>query len=669
MNETFSLELGVTFGNLLASAMKKGAKLTVQSLQSRMERKLAKLRASRNYYAERCRLLEGIIREMDPSRVPPASVSGQASFVRQFDDNRSGNVECEPITLMKLLLKELKKNADRDPRGRRWCLTTLMISYVTWAVGSKGYEYLRRFIPLPCKQTLLNHFSVESRSWQGCLCDISNARLICKLFRRRWQVSDDTAIDVILGVDAMAMEPVVDEMFGTKVGHNNVFMFMVQPFNPGYAPFPVHLMTQDRGNAGTDVRQKLVDLCLELKESGLFVKCVATDGDSGYNELHTKMFNKWWPAFCRGGIESALHELALHAQPIIGDFLHILKNARSRVIKNNVCLLPDGSDSFCGKDLNQVLNLGNVLLDQTSKGKMRDSYALELFKLESFLQLVDTKNWHMAFYIMPYCLWEQIVRNPALALQTRRDLIVCVIEIFSYHLEVSTHLDLSVVSQNKQPGIPQYICSKKHAIRVLNTLMQLLIEIDTHIDNFALDRFGTHTLECCFGQIRLMCGYKHDWKRILRSFSRHRLLQDLCTTLGSPLVVRERENIGGVKLRGETEGVYVRRDELSMRQLYESVMIAVHPGNASFVPHDLVKQAKRDLKQFAEYLRMLYQRSQDWMHSCTRLYHGSSISNATIMSRLIAFTQPRMDDEHEQADDEELDNECRKIRDMSHLEI
>ena len=341
---------------------------------------------------------------------------------------------------------------------------------------------------------------------------------------------------------------------------------------------------------------------------------------------------------------NALRELAQHTQPIIGDFLHILKNARSRIIRNNVCLLPDGSESFCGKDLNQMLNLGNVLLDTTSKGKMRDSYALELFKLESFLQLVDTKNWHMAFYIMPYCLWQQIVRNPALALQTRRDLIVCVIEIFSYHLEVSTHLDLSVVSQNKQPGIPQYICSKKHAIRVLNTLMQLLIEIDNHIDSFAIDRFGTHTLECCFGQIRLMCGYKHDWKRILRSFSRLTLLQDLCTTLGSPLVVRERENIGGVKLRGETEGVYVRRDELSMRQLYESVMIAVHPGNASFVPHDLVKQAKRDLKQFAGYLRMLYQESQDWMHSCTRLYHGSSISNATIMSRLIGFTHSRMDD-------------------------
>ena len=79
-------------------------------------------------------------------------------------------------------------------------------------------------------------------------------------------------------------------------------------------------------------------------------------------------------------------------------------------------------------------------------------------------------------------------------------------------------------------------------------------------------------------------------------------------------------------MRGETEGVYVRRDELSMRQLYESVMVVVHPENASFVPHDLVKQAKRDLKQFARYPRMLYQESQDWMHSCTRLYHGSSPS-------------------------------------------
>ena len=126
-----------------------------------------------------------------------------------------------------------------------------------------------------------------------------------------------------------------------------------------------------------------------------------------------------------------------------------------------MCLLPDGSEACCGKNLHQVLNLGTVLLDQISKGKMRDSYPLELSKLEGFLQLVDTKNWHMAFYIMPYCLWQQIVRNPALALQTGRDLIVCVIEIFGYHLEVSTHLDISVVSQNKQPGIPQYICSRK----------------------------------------------------------------------------------------------------------------------------------------------------------------------------------------------------------------
>ena len=369
-----------------------------------------------------------------------------------------------PETFTGFCLSCLSEDSNRAPQGRRWLHTILMLCYVLRCLGAKCYDYLRHFVPLPCKQTLYDNFQQGLSEWGVALLGLRGVPEICQLFRRRHKLGDNV-VNAVLGVDALAMEPVRAEEDGALVGDNHAFVFLVLSLKCEYKPFPVHILTQKSGNAGETVKTRLEELITVLADCGIKVTCIATDGDSGYQELHSEMFGKWWPTFCRAGIEEALNRVKDCEKPVIADFLHLLKNARCRILNNRVSLSPDGADSFSAEELNNVLALGRSLTDRSSNGKMRDSYALELFTLDNFLRLVENGQLHAAFYILPYCLWCEVIRNPYICPQMRRDLIACILDIFAYHLHVILYLDETVVSQQKKAGILQYFCSKNHAKR------------------------------------------------------------------------------------------------------------------------------------------------------------------------------------------------------------
>ena len=498
--------------------------LYVHAMIARYKRKIASLKQSVAYFQTRSQILERIIANRDPSLLPPAGVAAQARYQHEHSIETSMTAMF-PETFGHFVVSSLRRNMDREPQGRRWETSVLMLAYVLRNLGARSYDYLRMFLPLPCKQTLGNHFQMQFEGWKMALVNLSGIKGICQLFRRRHDIHDDLLIDVVIAVDAMSMEQVQEGNFGAKSGDNHVFLFHMLPLSCEYKPVPIHLLTQNSGNAGEAVKQTLLDIAARLHDAHFIVRCVATDGDHGYQELHTAMFDSWWPQFCSEGVEGALQAVKECTRPIIAE--------------------------------------------------MRDSYALEIFTLGNFSRLISQNKYHMAFYLLPYCLWSEVFRNPYLSVQLRRELLVRIADVFALHLFVVNHLDGDLVSENKKPGIPQYFCSSTHAVRVLNTVMQMLVEMDRNIDNLALDRLGTHVVECLFGQIRLLCGYKHDWTRILRSFSRVMFINDLCTLLGHPIVPRERDNVAGVKIRGELHTIYIDPVECPTRQIYETVLALI----------------------------------------------------------------------------------------------
>ena len=441
----------------------------------------------------------------------------------------------------------------------------------------------------------------------------------------------------------MAIEPVKVKQQGADVGCNNVFLFYLMPLRCEYKCFPVHLMTRTSGNAGPDVMQRIKTLTAELREEKIHLKCVATDGDSAYAQRHRKMFDSWFACYCRNGLESVLSNLAHGEDLMAADLLHILKNARSRLLQNRLTIQVDGSLAFDARDMNDVLNLGRSLTDTSTSAKMRDAYALEIYTLDNTVKLIESGNWTMAYYLLPFALWTAAVRYPRLSTQTRLDFLNIAFEVFMDHMKSLNTIEDSKVSQNKKSGCVQYCCSKIQCVRILNTLIVTISELRNSPDNLAIGRIGTHNVECQFGTIRLLCHHKHSWKVVLRSFSKVVLLKEVIKMFGYSFKVRERENVGGVKIHPSDSRplVYIARPD-SQHSLHEcfcfTARITTDPDQLQNIPPDVASSLTCDVESFVGFIKLFLTKCTKMQVTTKKIWPSNPVANNGILARLISFT-------------------------------
>ena len=605
--------------------------------RTHLEEKVAELESRLRYYEQRCQLLEKIIARIDPSLIPSRVVSTQTRLLQQEENvsMEDNDVHGCQESIAEMFFREVQANAARNPHGRRWCEKMTMLCFILRSLGAKAYDYMRQFLALPAKVTLVRHYEGELRLWEASLCDLDCIPMLLASWMGR-EHALDKPIEVVLGVDAMSMEPIV--LAEEEDPHNNVFMFQLLPLRMEYKPLPIHLMTRPSGTAGPTVLQRLHEVSAILGSKGVIVRAIATDGDSSYQSMHEAMFNSWITVFYKNGLDAAVDCVAAYPTPVISDFLHLMKNARSRILNNRVTMCPSWIGSFTAEELNSRLNLGLALTDYTAKGRMRDIYPLEIFNLEHFHTLYDTGDLHMAFYILPYCLWVHAVRNPSISTEMRRQLLNQVVMIFLHHMNSLTSLDTTVVSENKKDNLVQYFCSRKHGMRVCNTVMVLLSEISRNPNNLALDRLGTHVLECTFGLIRILCHNKHTWPTIQRAFARVNLVKDFSLQLCHPIFVRARENVGGVKIASESEGIFVFSGGLGMVQLYQNILLLML-DTVMPLEETLRNEVKKEVHLWVNYIIQFLEECKNRDVKFSRIWHGSSVSNSTILARLISFTR------------------------------
>ena len=609
-----------------------------------MKGKLADMTKSRDYFKRRCEIIETILsHEASHIRVPGGLMQQEEYFQRYLREVSSRQALISSAsTFPDVLLGEVQSNSTVALPGRRWSLPVVMFCFLVRMMGPKCYDYMRAALPLPSKTTVMRHFGPSINIWKQAMLDPSGVTAICNLFRRVHQVQGE--VQVVMGVDAMAMEVVRETNQGAEEGCNSVFLFRVMPLRCEFKSFCVHLMTRDRGNAGPDVieRINLVKACLFREK--ILVKYLATDGDSGYRQLHDEMFNGWWPCYQKHGLDKLLSCLDDKPGLIVGDMLHILKNARARLLGNSITLSLDGLYCFDAQRMNNILNLGPSLVDKSSKGKMHDNYALSIFNLDSFLKLVEHEEWAMAFFVLPYALWVTAVTYSKLSVQTRRDCLSLAFEVFVYHMMSISSLDTSKVSQNKTPGHVQYCCSRAQCVRTLNSLLITLLELTNHPDNLAIGRIGTHGLECEFGSVRLLCHNKHTWKNISSAFGKLMLFKDLTRIFGR-VNIRERLNCAGVKiLAGINENlVYVNLPTTTVSSLYQCVqmMELIKLIQVSDYMQELASEMQTELTQFRNYINQLHCQCMEKEAGPAKQWVEGPASHNGIVARLVLFQQPQ----------------------------
>lgn len=608
----------------------------------RLQRVNAELEASRNYFRERCDVLEAVLELIDEKLIPPRSRTEQNRFLESLRnvDNTYEGVPMVP-TFCEAFTVESLQNSQRHPNGRRWSRHMVEFCYILRSLGAKCYDFMRNFITLPVKRTLCLPYRHVTDEWRCSLLSLEGVSKICELFRRRHCIDHTIVIDVVLGVDAISMEPVTEDALGVKIGHNHVFLFHLMPLQCELKPICLHLQTQKGGNAGPAVRNRLEQLTSVLTALNFRVHYWSTDGDSGYATIHKELFDRWWPIYSGKGIEEALKTIEAAPKAILGDFLHILKNARSRLINGKVSLTYNGVRPFDAAEMDEILNLGKPLRDKSSTGKMKDSYALEIFTLDNCFFLLLNGRLEMAFYLLPYALWSCVMLHPKLSVQTRRDLLTLSIQVFEHHWRQLDYLKPGVVSENKTGDLVQFCCSRKHATRVMNTLMEILLELTNHPENLALSRLGTHDLECQFGIVRILCHYKHSWKNILKCFSKLAVMIDLTTQFGCPLQPRGRVNLGGVKIENDgSERFYQPADELNMPEVMQGISLALLKHKKTMDPNtqEIVDELDEHAKRLASYLQALLEWSKQCGCSVARLYTESDVAHTSIIARLVSFS-------------------------------
>lgn len=610
----------------------------------RLQTKYDALTKSRDYFRRRCQILETIIANEAPHIVVPGGPTQQERYFEHYCHAVSGETTeiASAASFGEVIIDEIGRNSRLSSFGRRWSLCVLMFSFLLRMLGSKCYDYLRLVIPLPCKTTLMRHFAPSLSTWRAVLLDFTRVSEICRLFRMKYQNLTQQAdeVEAVLGIDAMAMEPVTEAVEGAEIGSNNVFLFRVMPLRCQYESFCAHLMTRDKGNAGPDVLERFNMLRESLQMENIKVKYLAVDGDSGYKALHDEMFGKWWSEYQKVGLDKLLDSLDENACFIVADMLHLLKNARARLLGNSLTLHLDGSFAFDSQKLNEKLQLGLPLTDKSSKGKMRDQYALSIFNLNNFLELVEHEEWEMAFFILPHAAWIAAVTYSGFSVQTRRDLLNFVFEAFVYHMKNISQIDTSVVSQNKTSCHVQYFCSSAQCIRTLNTLLVQLRELSRHPENVALGRIGTHGLECVFGTVRLLCHNKHSWQKICSGFARLACFRDLTRVFGE-IHIRGRLNAGGVKVfaTGQEDLIYVKAPQSSYERLFECAQMDIMEKTSS-LDDDAKKTAQKmraELRQFLEYVRGLENQCRERNLGPPNQWIEGVVSHHGIVPRLILF--------------------------------
>lgn len=594
-----------------------------------------------NYYKERIEILENIISKISPGSMPPKGISQQKSWFSDYEIQHNIAYTQVDVPLHETIISEIISNFQCHKTQRRYSETMLKFCFILRCLGSKSYDYQRSIFPFPSRQTLENHFGCIAQGWRNVLQDINSIPIMINLFRQLNNIPQSQIIDAVVGIDAMSIEPIFSADYEAKESKkqlNNVFIINLMPLDPRLKQLPIHLIAKENGSADKIVKNRISDIIDNLKEVGVKVLYKATDGDKGYMEWHREFFNKWWQLYRTNGIDAIFDLVNSCTEIPIADPLHIGKNMRSRIINGFVSVRTDGNDPFTASDVEQILKLGETLTDKSSTGKMKDFYVLELFNFPNFFKLWELNQFSIASYILPFACWFEALRNPNLAPKTRTELLLISFRIFAEHRVWVEKLAPCVTQNKKKKGV-QYFCSASCLTRILNSIIAVLIEIRKRPEALALDRMGTHPLECFFGQVRLLCNYKHTLDKVMRNISRLLIIKDFATRLQMPLQIRNRINIGGVKMTGASfENINIKPPGNDALLFVYAIFILIYEKKEPSILNQ--KYQERYYQAYEEHMKWLLETFHTWKNHGQRLekcYKGSRVSNLTIISRLINF--------------------------------
>jgi hypothetical protein len=411
-------------------------------------------------------------------------------------------------------------------------------------------DIARQFLPLPSYETDQKYYDSEFRAVELGLSDL--AVLKDQIARSMQTTSLPSGSFVSIAVDAMAMNP--DSSYLPANHSDNEFVIYVQPLDRRHSCWPLHVMPHPSGRATEDVLGAMEAARAALTAQGLVVKFECSDGDAGHNQSHRAFFNGWYPHFLDHGFSGALEYAAGCETPIpVGDFLHLLKTFLNKVKNHLIVMSPDClATAVSVVDLESVLKLGRPLSDKSSVGRMRDSYALQLFSISNCLKCLETGHVNEFMFMLPWALQEEVIRAPDLSREDHLMKAMLSFRLLLHYFDLSSLPRAKGVTQKFKQDKTTAVTFAEDSVwpRILNSALALVLFVLEADEHWSFSRMGTHCLENFFGLVRRSSLGDDRSVTAMRVIVRASLVAQTMHELNIAVKHRGRDNVGGVVITG-----------------------------------------------------------------------------------------------------------------------
>lgn len=443
------------------------------------------------------------------------------------------------------ILNELFELSKAQKNHREYSSELIHLSFLVYRLSSSAYELLRKFIPFPSHNIIYEHINQFLPSIISSLKDFQVMKIPHKTIQ--FAMKSKKPVPIVLGIDAVC---IVASSKYNNAPTKNLYSFTIylQPIGIDNKCLPVRIIESQSGIGNKEIVKLFLETSEELARCNFSINYLSFDGDQCYNQMHQNFFNSYEKLLLSGDLMKVIIFLKDKKRLLIGDYLHIMKNQKSRFLKSDISLDQYGSVVFNLKDLINALGTDKVYLKDTSQlGSMRDGLALQLYDMNNILLLIQQKKFNLVMALLPLSLFQFAMRSNDLPIYWRvYSLILCFWLCYNHYLIVKSR-DKSNIGLTKRKN--KKYCSYFSLIalkRLLNTLISIIIAFYNDYESLCLDRLGTHCLELFFGLIRGFSKGVDGWPTFYRTVGKTIMAQDSLSKLNIKTEIKHRANLAGV---------------------------------------------------------------------------------------------------------------------------
>ena len=498
------------------------------------------------------------------------------------------------MTTCECIFNDLLQNKTRDKKHRVYSKQSILWSFTLWSISPSCYTAVRSLLPMPSETTIRERMMGHVKEVITSLSDVTKAHPILQKMRKP---GDNTEVICAIGVDAASIgcldgeghlramlmksseqdvakinrafaklfqETIPNEGLGEALVSDRVeqgpqprpitdfFVYMLLPLSSEYRPTTIHVELSPSGRLGEEQITKLHYFHALLQNFRFKVKFYAVDGDTGFNYVHRQVFSRWF-SVCPT-LDATLNHVEQSAFWPVLDLLHAVKCARARIINHVVAIYPQtAADLVSAMSLNEDLELGLALADESQIGKMKDAYALQIFTCVNSFTELEKGKFASFYFLLIYMLLIDVFRCPHFSLELRIFLTRLVYYLFRLECDACR-----AMPQRGKKGSTVGFAERVFLEKVLNTIVGFHYSLKKVGAGFLTHRFGTHVIENRIGNYRMRTRGVKLVERVHRDFAVTEVSHEVHDVLKISSPVRRRDNVGGTRIA--EDGVHLNLD-------------------------------------------------------------------------------------------------------------